>query len=250
MDPCHNSRPFARRPFITASYRASPDGQLRPSMPEQCIEGVGGDGVACQVRVHHWRSRKTGPEFSLLVVECQTHGIAFTVYPLGHVPYGRAAVVPVDLEGQLLRAAEGAGAWEQTIMGAAQDAAEGRPWPRVGGVPSSPAGSWRTQGRRITQVAEILGLTGAQASPLVGPLGVSALGHRESIEAFGEATGYRSRGAAVCLLVGELEGASWPQLDLILSAGVAAGRWGKPWRWDSASGRLGQVQVQARARSP
>ncbi len=217
-------------------------------MPEQCLQGTACDGSCCRIRLHHWRSRKTGPEFPLLVVECETHGIAFTVYPLGHVPYGRAAVVPVDLEGQLLRAAEGAGAWEQTIMGAAQDAAEGRAWPRVGSDPSSPAGSWRTQGRRITQAAEILGLTGSQASPLVGPFGVSALGHRESIAAFGEATGYRSRGAAVCLLVGEVERASWSQLDLILLAGVAVGRWGKPWRWDGASRRLGQVE--ARARSP
>lgn len=222
-------------------------------MPEQCIQGADGDGSCCRIRLHHWRSRKTGPEFPLLVVECQTHGIAFTVYPLGHVPYGRAAIAPVDAHGQLLRSADAAGgdrgvAWEQTIMGAAQDAAEGRAWPRVGGDPSSPAGSWRTQGRRITQAAEILGLTGLQASPLVGPFGVSALGHRESIAAFGEATGYRSRGAAVCLLVGELEGASWPQLELILSAGVAAGQWGKPWRWDGASRRLGQVE--ARARSP
>lgn len=248
MDPCHNRRPFARRAFITAAYRASPEGQLRPSMPEQCLEGAACEGSLCRIRLHHWRPRKTGPEFPLLVVECETHGIAFTVYPLGHVPYGRAAVVPVEQQGQLLHAEDGADAWEQTIMGAAQDAAQGQAWPRVGGDSSSPVRSWRTQGRRIRQAAEILGLIGAQPSPLVGPFGVSALGHRECVAAFGEASGYQSRGAAVCMLIGELQSASWSQLDLILSAGFAAGQWGKPWRWDGASRRLGQVQ--ARARSP
>jgi hypothetical protein len=253
MDPCHNSRPFARRAFIIAAYRASADGVLRPIMPERCIHGATGDGPACRVRVHHWRSRKTGPEFPLLVAECQTHGVAFTLYPPGHVPYGRVSVAPVDREGQLLRIADGASgdrptAWEPTIMGAAQDAAEGRAWPRSGDDWTDASGSWRTQGRRIRQAAEILGLTGLAECPLVGPLGVTTLGHRESIATFAEATGYRSRGAAVCPVVREIEVASRPQLDLILSAGLAAGRWGKPWRWDGASRRL--RQVEARARSP
>ena len=150
MDPCHNSRPFARRPFITAAYRASADGVLRPSMPEQCIEGAAGGGLDCQVRLHHLRPRKTGPEFPLVVAECQTHGVAFTLYPPGHEPYGRVTVAPVDLEGQLLRGADGASgdrpvAWEPTIMGAAQDAAEGLAWPRDGAEPTSAAGSWRTR---------------------------------------------------------------------------------------------------------
>jgi hypothetical protein len=146
-------------------------------------------------------------------------------------------------------AGELAVAWEQTIMGAAQDAAQGRPWPREGGAASSSVGSWRTQGRRIELAAEILGVTGLQQqSPLVGPFGVSALGHREAMTAFGEATGYRSRGAAVCLVIRELEVASRPQLDLILSAGVAAGRWGQPWRWDEDSRHC--RSVVARARSP
>ena len=203
------------------------------------------------MRVHYWRPRKTGPQIPLLVAQCLTHEVAFTVYPLGHVPYGRVAVVPVDRQGELVRvdsraSAPGSAAWESTIMGAAQHAAQKRAWPRSGAESTECGGCWRSQGRRIEVAAKILGLRGSQPSSLVGLLGVSALGHREATALFGAASGYRSRGAAVCILLAELEVASCSQLDLILTAGFLAEQWGMPWR----CGQGGCRPVQARARSP
>ena len=222
MDPCHSSRRFARRAFISASYLSTPDGRLCPELPNRCAYGDHAGG--CVVRVHHWRDRKTGPQIPLLVAECLTHDCAFTLYPLGHAPYGRVAAVPADRHGELVRVASGGSepgpaAWEQTIMGAAQDAAQGKAWPRSGGESVESSGCWRSQGRRIQVGAKILGLIGAEQSPLVGLLGVSALGHREATAAFGDASGYRSRGAAVCIVLAELQAASCSQLDLILQAG-------------------------------
>ena len=42
------------------------------------------------------------PSASRCVLQCRTHGRAFTLYPLGHIPYGRLAIAPVGLDGQVL----------------------------------------------------------------------------------------------------------------------------------------------------
>lgn len=249
MDLCHNSRPLARRSFIVTPYLGS-EGKLQPIMPDRCIE-ADNDGAGCKLRVQHWRERKTGPQFDLLVVKCETHGVAFTLYPPGQVPYGRVAIAAVDSEGQPLRRADDSTvilplAWEQTLFGAAADGARRIAWPRSG-ANSSP-GSWRSQGRYIAQAAELLGLTETHEPRLVGPLGVSELGQRQAVAAYGRATGYEARSLAICTLVDELELVECDVLDMTLSAGFAAGRWGRPRRWDA---RLCQLHdVAHRSRSP
>jgi hypothetical protein len=250
-------------------------------MPEQCIEGASGQGAQCVVRVHHRRERKTGPEHALVVAECLTHGAAFTLYPPGFVPYGRAAIVPVDGEGKLVRCGEPTGgvaegeppdeqagsdkseddadvdrgdepltarlAWELTIFRAAQDGARGEPWPRAGAEVGA-CGSWRTQGRRIVMAAELLGLVGQrQSSSLMGPLGISALAHQDASAAYHEAAGYQSRARAVVVPLAELERAGCHLLDPILAAGFAAGLWGRAWRWNAGRHQLCEIPAQARS---
>lgn len=252
MDVCHNSRPLARRSFIVTAYQGCLDGTLRPHMPDRCVEASEG-GVACDLHAHHWRERKTGPQFPLLVVRCETHGVAFTLYPPGHVPYGRMAVAAVDAQGKPLHRADDTTiipqlAWELTFFGAAQDAAKRVAWSRSGYDEAEFRGSWRTQGRYIAQAAELLGLTGAEQPLLVGVLGVSALGQREAAAKYRGAEGYETRGRAVCTIVDELGFVHGNLLDMILRAGFAARRWGRAHRWDE---RLGQLQeVTQRARSP
>ena len=249
MDPCHNPRPLARRTFIITPYRGSEGGKFRPSMPDRCIEGDK-DGADCKLGGQHWRERKTGPRFDLLVVKCKTHDVSFTLYPPGQVPYGRVAIAAVDSEGQPLRRADDSAviselAWEQTLFGAAEDGAKRIAWPR-NGANSSP-GSWRSQGRYIAQAAQLLGLTQMHELQLVGPLGVSELGQRQAVAAYGRARGYETRSLAICTLVDELQLVECDVLDMILSAGVAAGRWGRPRRWDA---RLAQLRDVPRSRSP
>jgi hypothetical protein len=82
---------------------------------------------ACELVVHHRRARKTGPQILVTLVHCQTHRRAFTLYPLGHVPYGRVAVAPVGLDGEVLFSMEGESladgkrspAWRATRFGPA-----------------------------------------------------------------------------------------------------------------------------------
>lgn len=88
-----------QRPFISAPYSADEQGRYRPSARiDQCPWAQGRQ--RCQLEKHDFRRRKTGPEVPLRVLRCHTHGHDFTVYPPGHVPYGRVALVPVDLQGE------------------------------------------------------------------------------------------------------------------------------------------------------
>jgi hypothetical protein len=264
MDSCHTSRPFARRSFIVTPYSVGGDGTFGPEMPEECTQvgASGADGNACRIGLHHWRSRKTGPGFSLAVATCRTHNVTFTLYPPGYVPYGRVAVAPVDPEGRLLHestehdALEAGSdnddseprlpAWGATLFGAAQDASQRLAWPRRN---STGTGSWRTQGRWMVLAATILGLTSpaAESSIATGVLGISALTQREAQAAYAVARGYRSRGQAITLPLADLEQSGSFILDWLLVAGFVAERWGPPQRWDCRCIRLRHLAPRARA---
>ena len=56
--------------------------------------------------VDHYRARRTGPCFPLAVVGCSRHPLGrYTLYPPGHSPYGRQAVVSCSVSGALLQEA-------------------------------------------------------------------------------------------------------------------------------------------------
>ena len=259
MDRCHSPRPRARRSFIVTPYTVDSGGRLVPVMPEQCVAAE--EGQCCQLWVQHWRLRKTGPGFALVVAECRTHGVAFTLYPPGHVPYGRVAMAPLDPAGRPLQleavdadgedfedAAEATEsvplAWGTTVFGAAEDAANRQPWPRRN---STGPGSWRTQGRWILLGASLLGLMGEQLGAPQGLLGVCELTRRDAATAYAAATGYRARGQAVTRPLGELEQAGAAMLDGLLVAGFRACRWGSAGRCDPRSGHVRWLMPRARA---
>jgi len=73
------------------------------------------DGESCRLNKHAWRERKTGPRIALRIFFCCSHGRYFTVYPMGHVPYSRKPVLPVDVGGHMpagLNGKEAASCWE------------------------------------------------------------------------------------------------------------------------------------------
>jgi hypothetical protein len=98
MPYTESSQAASDRPFIVTRYDPDIGGALTPKMPSSCIFATS-DGKACRLTVDHLRKRKTGPCFPLTVVRCAEHGHAFTLYPRGHVPWGRRAVVLVDPDG-------------------------------------------------------------------------------------------------------------------------------------------------------
>lgn len=200
--------------------------------------------------LHHFRERKTGPCHPLGVAHCRTHRKAFTLYPPGHRPYGRQAVVPLAPDGgQLLCDDDHPSAIgiEMEIEGgmfdAALDAAAGRAWPRCserygdGGLVSY----WSGQGRFLDQTMELVGVTpglgGEARGQIADVLGVERMLLDEQAGAVRDAPGYRSRGEAVCAVLRAMP-ASRRRYQRLLEAGRVAGLWGVPLYLDSRCGSL------------
>jgi hypothetical protein len=190
---------------------------------------------------HHLRERKTGPQIPVTVVQCHTHRRAFTLYPLGHVPYGRQAMAPVGLDGRVIFSTEsevrgGAAqpAWETTAMlGPAFAAMSGE------AVKITDPRWWATAApERLGPGARLLGvdpeLSDSDGDAIALRLGIPRLVHRETAREYATAHGRAQRGR---VLVGVLPalGADACLLDRIFAAGARAGSWGTVIRWDAAS---------------
>lgn len=207
-------------------------------MPTACPRSDG--AAACRISLDHRRARKTGPCVPVAVLSCSTHGRRFTVYPCGHVPYGREAVAPVDLDGRVLTvvAADGGGdpcaSWRQTRFAAVLDAARGKAWTRDG-----PGSCWTTQLRRLDELAALLGLDPAP-SPAVGEelarlMDLPRLSLIDDSHRLARAHGYEERGVT---LVAALERASRGRciLERVLACGALAGLWRAVHLWQATLG--------------
>jgi len=174
-----------------------------------------------QMAVHGRRERKTGPGFGLTVMRCATHGRAWTLYPPGHVPYGRVAVAAVAPSGGSVTRVDGTPSLAGTLHEAAEDAARGVRWPESSG--ECPA-TRRTQGRRLRRVAALLGLladTRTQeriAHALSSPLLVL----RDASVAYAASRRWRVMAAELCCPVGWPRGIAAPRLPQIRTCGIPA----------------------------
>jgi hypothetical protein len=233
---------------VTVAYVPGRAGALEPAvMPQSCLHASTGD-PACVLTVHHMRERKAGPQIPVMVVHCRTHHRAFTLYPLGHIPYGRLAVAPVGLDGQVLFSTESepeAGgkrspAWPATLFAAAFAALHDPT------VKLTDRRWWATETpERQTQSAALLGvhpdLSVQEADAIAFRLEIPRLVLRQAADEYERARGRAARGR---VLVGVLDqlGTEACLLDRVLAAGVCAGCWGTVTRWDVASrGARGRV---------
>ena len=236
------------RPLVTVAYVPSSTAALKPAvMPQSCVHASTGD-PACVLTVHHLRERKTGPQIPVTVVQCRTHGRAFTLYPLGHVPYGRVPVAPVGLDGQVLFSTERAPEagvqrapdWRATGFGSAFAAIHAPT------VKLTDQRWWATQtAERLAQSAVLLGvhpaLAESDADAIAFRLEIPRLVLRQATAEYARGRGRAARGR---VLVGVLDqlGADACLLDRVLAAGACAGCWGTVTRWDAASrGARGRV---------
>ena len=236
MESCQPSVEVAaaqwlQRPFLVAAYLPDDSGTWTPSvMPTTCPTSDGGE--ACCVTFDFYRARKTGPCIPVAVLKCATHGCGFTLYPGGHVPYGREAVAPVGLDGKALRVPSSSTAaameepsvlWRQTRYAAAFDAALGKAWSRDG-----PGPYWTTQLQRLKELAALLGLEPAAPSAvgekLALLLDVPRLSLLDDAGRLAGAVDFQARGV---ILVDSLERASTGRclLERVLACGALAGLW-------------------------
>ena len=115
-------------PYATTNYETDKDGTLRAVLPSRCVYATGEQ--TCAIFVDHYRERKSGPSYPVAVVGCREHGgRRYTLYPPGHYPYGRVAVVPYSAGGELWLDADSVQPqWQATLFGAAQDAEQEKKW--------------------------------------------------------------------------------------------------------------------------
>lgn len=243
METCHDESETSRpaRPFLVAAYAADAAGDWFPIViPKTCpTSGTGGD--ACQVGFDHLRPRKTGPRIPVAVLGCATHECRFTLYPCGHVPYGRESVAPVDLEGRPLADATdedtqaGAGAfdavWRQTRFRAVLDAAQGEAWPREG-----PGPCWTTQLQRLDELAALLGLFPVPSAPLgerlAAVLKLPRLSLLDDTRRLAQAHGFEERGGVLVATLMRATGRCI--LERVLGCGALTGLWRPVHLWEPA----------------
>ena len=238
-----------KRVFQEAFYEADDQGILRPVLPSRCAfaEGAG----PCHLFIDHFRPRKTGPRYGLAVVGCREHPHGrYTLYPPGHFPYGREAIVRCSPSGELqLDASTGEPLWEATIFRAAQDAAEGERWPADS--PWDDSRRRRTQGRWLDFAGRLLGVHPEQdkgaRERIALRLGVPLV--RLLDQARGWGVDWRTRGAVILAVLRMIEPVG-SLLGRLLAAGAAADLWPEPRRAVAVPGRGFAVRSGGPERPP
>ena len=229
---CHKLQSRAHLSFATTTYRADEDGMLRPQLPSRCIYATGAQ--RCSIIVDHYRPRKTGPCFPLAVVGCSAHSQRrYTLYPPGHVPYGRVSVAPYSPSGELMvDAATRKPPWETTLFAAAGDAAKGEWWSSES-LCDDPRRR-RTQGRRLELAGRLLGvhplLEEGVRERIATRLGVATMKLLGGAGAWSRS--WKTRGAAVLAVLYSIP-IQASLLYRMLTAGAAGGLWAQPRQWDA-----------------
>jgi hypothetical protein len=182
--------------------------------------------ASCSISKDGHRRRRTGPGFALQVMKCETHG-HFTVYPMGHVPYGRTAVAPVSVAGDPVRAGATStplAQWRQTVFEASA-AASGPRWHRELGRADA------VQRRQTAKAGSILGLSPdidrTVAERICGALSLPGLDHDKARRDYAAARGHLDRARAIVPLL-QLLVVDGSFCARILRAGFLAGVWGRP----------------------
>jgi hypothetical protein len=221
------------RPFIVTSYVAGADGVLTAQMPCSCPARGDPEESRCELAVHHHRHRKTGPQHPLLVVQCRTHGSAFTLYPPAYAPYRRQAVLKLAPDGEPIRSEREVVEtdFEGTVFEAALQAKDGQRWARDSDD-QVPERWWSTQGRHLRLSSRLVGVADDVAErdreSIAAVLSVSTLALRERCQA----KGYRAVGRAVCVVLSWLKGGARRAWQLLV-CGHLIGQWGEPLHWDT-----------------
>ena len=197
------------------------------------------DDRPCQVTRNFLRPRKTGPEYAVAVLLCKTHGRSFTVYPPGHFPYGRYAVINTSPFGDtsFIKGKDTPQRcdclFEGTLFQAGLDAAQRRAWPREGDGVSDQL--WSTQVRTLSDLTRLLGvdtsLQDCERESIAASLDLDLLFLNDCGRLIETNPGYHSRGVAIKTVLERVIHKPCI-LDRLLLSGHMAGLWVYPLRWD------------------
>lgn len=152
--------------FVSSPYfPVETDGTLMCQIPDICPLGIQlGEQHTCVVSFNYRRERKTGPCIPLVIVRCLTHQVCFTIYPPGHIPYGREPLVDIALDGFQIEAEseteDAIDSFAGTLFEGALMAAQGVFYPKEGPY-DLPMNCYDTQLNHIKKSALLLGIAGA-----------------------------------------------------------------------------------------
>ena len=227
MTGCPKRRTSARA-FVVVPYVVDTSGRLAPTRIHCCPDAS--DDDKCAIQRQQWRHRKTAVAHPLLVLRCLHHGRCFTIYPPGHVPYGRQPLAPLAPDGHPRRTDdEGAAAWRNTLFDAVLDAAHGDAWAR-----ECPGGTdlwWSTQRRLLARISRLLGvcpeLPQALRDQLAEVLNVDGSLLCELAADVRVYPGYQAQGRAACAVL-QVVDAPWPAYCRLAEAGWMVGLWSRP----------------------
>lgn len=164
---------YTGRIYVATPYAADPDGIFTAALPTRCPLPPHPDHP-CDIEFNYRRERKTGPCFPLLVVHCTTHKISFTLYPPGHVPYGRKPITAIAPDESPYINTTGKDRFGGTLFEAALDAAKAEPW-AYHYQPDKTGPSFNTQTVHIQRAMAMFGLDGV-GDPAVCEAVVQVLG--------------------------------------------------------------------------
>ncbi len=222
-----------RRMYVISEYHVDDIGTLRPELPDYGPCHVWNDRP-CKITSSFFRNRETGPCFPLLIVKCETHDKAFTIYPPGHFPYGRKLLAQVAPNGDSITKENGLKRFEGTLFDAAMDAAKGHHWPAES-MESSLTPRRTTQSRHLSRTALMLGVQPGLHERLREEikriLALPGQLYYDSTAIVNEHPDARHLGKAICKLLNELEDS--PSIfDCLAEAGANVCLWPPPKRWD------------------
>lgn len=241
---CYTTGPArARCRFVIAPYHCSPGGTLVPERPTVCAWAD--DGSPCRVRLKIVRSRKTGPPHDLWVFYCPAHGVYFTVYPPGYLPFARQAVVAVMPDGTASDDdADGKcdaipPLMEGTLLGVAWETRDEKTWRAACQRPDA----WRTTlVRRLDRATHLVGVAtdlGLEEQLVCAEtLAVDTLRLREGQAMIRSQPGVIGRGRAVVHVLEAVFRVGRNFLDRLVAAAHRAELCGRPFRWLAGAERL------------
>jgi hypothetical protein len=167
-------------------------------------------------------------------MRCGTHKKAFTVYPPGHVPYGRQRVAPIAPDGGQIKVAGDEHFFAGTYFDAALDAARHCAWPHEA-YDDSLQSRFPTQVRHLKRAALLLGtepgLDAHLREQTAQILAVPGQLLHDNSALIKKQPGYQNRGTAICNVLDCLAQTT-SVFERLVEAGAGLFLWPPPELWD------------------
>ena len=212
---------------MVGQYYPNKDGFMDTELPENgpCRDV---DGHACEIGRDHYRDRKTGPEFPILVGRCRIHQLRFTIYPIGFAPYYRKRIAPVSPDGSLVVEGKGAEQFAGTYFDAALDAAKSQSWWHSYQEQSESLPAFTTQSMHLKRMCAWFGIAPdsdmKQQEAVIHLLGVPGQLLHDNANLIQAQPGYHNQGIAICAILDAVT-IQFSLFERIAELGAISGFW-------------------------